>query len=442
MGSALNDLPLLLAAARKAAQEEVAKVETDLTRPLRYMAGPPGKDGTNGRDGMAGPQGRAGDRGERGPQGPKGIRGDIGPQGPEGKQGQRGPQGSPGIDGRSGIDGNGVLAVALNGADLIVTMDNGTIINLGPVKGERGPRGPRGPSGSGGGAGGGSAAWGGITGVLSAQTDLQAALNAKEGTITAGTTAQYFRGDKTFQTLDKSAVGLANVDNTSDANKPVSTATQTALNAKEGTITAGTTAQYWRGDKSFQTLDKTAVGLANVDNTSDASKPVSTATQTALNAKQDTLVSATNIKTINGSSVLGAGNLTVSASAAGSTGQVQYNSAGALAGAANFSVENAALRMVAQSTPSTPAAGGLNLYGKTFGGRTIPAFIGPAGIEFPLQAHFGFAKPLIQYAATSTTLTTLGCAAQTAVGTATAATIATTSLHQLSRRLEDRKSVV
>jgi len=55
--------------------------------------------------------------------------------------------------------------------------------------------------------------------------------------------------------------------------------------SKENSITLGTTAQYWRGDKSWQTLDKTAVGLANVDNTSDANKPVSTATQTALNLK-------------------------------------------------------------------------------------------------------------------------------------------------------------
>lgn len=53
-----------------------------------------------------------------------------------------------------------------------------------------------------------------------------------EQEITAGTTAQYWRGDKTFQTLDKSAVGLSNVDNTSDANKPVSTATQTELDKK------------------------------------------------------------------------------------------------------------------------------------------------------------------------------------------------------------------
>lgn len=124
-------------------------------------------------------------------------------------------------------------------------------------------------------------------------TATQSALNAKENLITAGTTAQYFRGDKTFQTLDKTAVGLSNVDNTSDANKPISTATQTALNAKENTITAGTTSQYWRGDKSWQTLNKSAVGLGNVDNTSDANKPISTATQTALNGKQGTLTLTT-----------------------------------------------------------------------------------------------------------------------------------------------------
>lgn len=61
---------------------------------------------------------------------------------------------------------------------------------------------------------------------------LQTALDAKEPTIAVGTTAQYYRGDKTFQTLDKSAVGLGNVDNTSDLNKPISTATQAALDIK------------------------------------------------------------------------------------------------------------------------------------------------------------------------------------------------------------------
>ena len=79
---------------------------------------------------------------------------------------------------------------------------------------------------------GGAAAWGGITGTLSSQTDLQSALDLKEDVISAGTTAQYYRGDKTFRDLDKTAVGLPNVNNTSDANKPVSTAGQTALDLK------------------------------------------------------------------------------------------------------------------------------------------------------------------------------------------------------------------
>lgn len=83
--------------------------------------------------------------------------------------------------------------------------------------------------------------WGTITGTLSTQTDLQTALNGKEPTITAGTIGQYYRGDKSFQTLNKTAVGLSNVDNTSDANKPISTATQTALNAKQATVTLTTT---------------------------------------------------------------------------------------------------------------------------------------------------------------------------------------------------------
>lgn len=87
---------------------------------------------------------------------------------------------------------------------------------------------------------------------------------------------------------------------------------QSALDAKEPTITSGSTSQYYRGDKTFQTLNKTAVGLGNVDNTSDANKPISTATQTALNAKQDTLVSGTNIKTINSTSLLGSGDIVIS----------------------------------------------------------------------------------------------------------------------------------
>ena len=57
-------------------------------------------------------------------------------------------------------------------------------------------------------------------------------------------------------------IGLGHVNNTSDLNKPVSTATQAALDA----------------------LTKADVGLGNVDNTSDIDKPVSTLQQAAIDA--------------------------------------------------------------------------------------------------------------------------------------------------------------
>lgn len=47
-----------------------------------------------------------------------------------------------------------------------------------------------------------------------------------------GTDLQYIKGDGTYGTMNKQAVGLGNVDNTSDLNKPISTATQTELNKK------------------------------------------------------------------------------------------------------------------------------------------------------------------------------------------------------------------
>lgn len=90
--------------------------------------------------------------------------------------------------------------------------------------------------------------------------------------------------------LTKSSVGLSNVDNTSDANKPVSTATQTELDAKLASATAASTyapkaSPTFTGTVSG--ITKSMVGLGSVDNTADSAKPVSTATQTALDLKAD-----------------------------------------------------------------------------------------------------------------------------------------------------------
>lgn len=87
-------------------------------------------------------------------------------------------------------------------------------------------------------------------------------------------------GSKEF-TLPNATGTLALIQNglgSSTTAAPTADAVNVGLALKESSITAGTTGQYWRGDKTFQTLDKTAVGLANVDNTSDAVKNAATAT--------------------------------------------------------------------------------------------------------------------------------------------------------------------
>lgn len=145
--------------------------------------------------------------------------------------------------------------------------------------------------------------------------------------------------------LVKADVGLSDVDNTPDSSKPVSTAQQTALNLKAssasptftgtvvlptntsvGTVTS-TQISYLSGVTSniqgqinslsgssgayapinnptftgtVNGITKAMVGLGNVDNTSDISKPISTATQTALNSKQPFLSGTGFVKSTGG----------------------------------------------------------------------------------------------------------------------------------------------
>jgi hypothetical protein len=136
----------------------------------------------------------------------------------------------------------------------------------------------------------GSAAWGGITGTLSAQTDLQTVLDSKGTSNFSGVYADL---------TGKPTLGTA-----------AATAITDYATAAQGT-TANSALQPAGNGSALTGLTKGQVGLGNVDNTTDAGKPISSATQTALDAKQATLVSATNIKTINGSTVLGSGDLVV-----------------------------------------------------------------------------------------------------------------------------------
>jgi uncharacterized protein (TIGR02145 family) len=100
--------------------------------------------------------------------------------------------------------------------------------------------------------------------------------------------------------ITKAMVGLGNVDNTSDEDKPVSSAAQTALaaiySAAQDTLAAiysatqtALAAKAPKNNPEFtgqvSGIDKTMVGLSSVDNTSDEDKPVSIFTQAAIDTK-------------------------------------------------------------------------------------------------------------------------------------------------------------
>lgn len=117
-----------------------------------------------------------------------------------------------------------------------------------------------------------------LTGLTKAQVGLanvdntsDATKNAAVATLTNKTLTSPVINSPTG--IGKGDVGLGNVDNTSDATKNAATATLTNKTLTAPVINSPTG------------LVKADVGLGNVDNTTDAGKPISTATLTALNAK-------------------------------------------------------------------------------------------------------------------------------------------------------------
>jgi hypothetical protein len=146
----------------------------------------------------------------------------------------------------------------------------------------------------------------------------------------------------------KTSLALNNVDNTSDANKPVSIAQQDALNAKvdeNAPIVAATKTKITYDAKGLVTagdiLDAadmpTGINAANIGTGVVSSTEfgyldgVTSAIQTQINSKQATLVSGTNIKTINSTSLLGSGDITISANPSGVSGAIQFSNGSAFA---------------------------------------------------------------------------------------------------------------
>ena len=129
----------------------------------------------------------------------------------------------------------------------------------------------------------------------------------------------------------KTALAIDQINNTSDLAKPISTATQAALDTKVSTSTFSTTmaAKANVADVALKAnaadlalkapiesptftgtvagITKAMVGLSNVENTTDLAKPISTATQLALDLKASTTTLASKENTANKSSAIDLG---------------------------------------------------------------------------------------------------------------------------------------
>jgi len=115
--------------------------------------------------------------------------------------------------------------------------------------------------------------------------------------------------------LSTAAVGIGSITNV-----------ETEINGKQSTLVSGT---------NIKSINSTSLlGSGDV-------------------AVQETLVSGTNIKTINSTSLLGSGDISISASPAGSNTQIQFNDSGAFGADSLFNWDNTNKRLgVGETTPT------------------------------------------------------------------------------------------
>ena len=121
----------------------------------------------------------------------------------------------------------------------------------------------------------------------------------------------------------------------------------------------------------------------------------------------------------------------------GSSGELQYNNAGAFAGAADVEIEGGQLRLPAIATPTAPAADGLKLFGTKIMGPVSLGYNGPDGNFHSVQDSLGeFTFARYQPAPSSTSIVGDNSFSMTAIGTATSASVSITNLHTMMIRVD------
>lgn len=321
-----------------------------------------GKDGINGKDG------RNGIDGKNGRDGKDGLNGKDGRNGIDGRNGTDGKNGRDGRDGKDGLKGDtGHSAYELAKKNGYVGSEKEWLeslkaeLNLIPnqaVAGYTNPLPPKGTTGQ----------------VLAKKSNQDRDYVWVDQSGGGGAVSSVFTrtGDVVAQAGDYT---LAQI--TEDAtHRSVTDAEKSTWNAKASTSVATTSVNGLMSSADKTKLDGVATNANNY--THPANHPPSIITQdtsnrfvtdaekTAWNGKQSALVSGTNIKTINGSSILGSGDLPISG---GSSNTPTYTSV---------------------STPTPPATDSLTIFAKNRAGRMMLNTVGPTGLDTALQnALFG-----------------------------------------------------
>ena len=189
---------------------------------------------------------------------------------------------------------------------------------------------------------GGGGTWGSITGTLSDQTDLQTALDGKvdentsitgatktkitydsKGLVTSGedaTTADISDSTDKRYVTDAQQTVITNTSGTNSGDETTSTI-KTKLGAASSLQDGYLTSTDWTTFNSKQSAlgytpedvanKSTSTSLGTSDTLYPSQNAVKSYVDTGLASKQDTLVNQTNIKSINGTSLLGSGDLSV-----------------------------------------------------------------------------------------------------------------------------------
>lgn len=121
----------------------------------------------------------------------------------------------------------------------------------------------------------------------------------------------------------------------------------------------------------------------------------------------------------------------------GANGEVQYNAGGIFGGAARLTVDAGGYPILGEASTTTPAAptAGAALFERFRAGRRMLAQIGPSGLNYTMQPWLAANKVGYWGAQGNATTVVLFNFGNTATGTATTRTVATTNLSTSLRRL-------